>query len=126
MKNLQRGQIYYFIYYSKTCNAFHFRLKKYGITRTFLNLRSALNFFDYVDTIYNLSKKIYDFVPTSAMRDIWLENYNVPCGSCGKFLWSKNVWKVHVKNCDGNPRGKDEQALKKSRIVYNQFSLIKK
>jgi len=120
---INEGQIYYNIYFDKYDNHFGFRYKKYGIYKRFLNLQSALNFFDYIDKKYDyeLSKHIHNFIPTSSIKNIWLNPYDTPCNICGATFWSKHGYDSHMKKCDGNLRKIDFKTLEKSRIILDQF-----
>mgnify|MGYP000381963353 CR=1 FL=1 len=119
-------KVYYFIHYLRKHNTFQFKNLKLGIDRSFLNFRSALNFFDYVDSLYGISKHIKGFVPTKDIPDIHLVPYETPCALCGRVCWSYYAMRDHIARCEKGLSSREEKTIKKSKIVYNQFSLIKK
>lgn len=123
-RSINEGQIYYNIYYRKYQNIFKFMYIKYKIYRAFLNLKSALNFFDYIDKKYNyeLSKHIHNFIPTSSIKNIWLKPYDTPCNICGATFWSENSYDYHMDRCDGNLRKMKMNTLQKSKIILDQFT----
>lgn len=92
------------------------------IRRAFLNLKSALNFFNYIDKKYDyeLSKHVHNFIPTSSIKNIFLEKYDTPCNICGTTFWSKRFFDGHMKICDGKLR-KQKNTLQRSKIILDQF-----